>query len=867
MTCKWPSGAAHRVRILTAILMANFAPIALQGAQSAFAQGASTPAPGGFVEKTNSTNVRALLTPAQIQSLIPQRGAFVFPSPYNTQAARLTNSADCGGADCVNPVGYSYWRNINNSAGSDTLLAFIVLDRARGGAGPTLFSYNKLTGATTVVGPLFAAADPLSWATGEGWYFSATLPTTLYVNSGTRLMRYDVMSRQMQTVFDAAPQYGSDKYIWQIHSSNDDLVHSATLRSTATYEMLGCLAYREDTRQFSYFPKIGDLDECQIDKSGRWLVIKENVDGLYGEDNRIIDLQTGVEKVLLDQNGAAGHSDNGYGYMIYSDNWNSLPNALRVFEFGTDQLQAPLVYHNMDWTVAAPNHVSHANAKPGTPLGQQYACGSSANQTNANRANEIICFRLDTSMDVLIVAPVMTNLNASGGGSDIYSKLPKGNLDPTGQFFVWTSNMGGSRQDAFIVSVPSQLLLGAAAGDTTPPALSAVAATQVTSGGVTLTWMSSEASDSQVDYGPTTAYGTTTSLAPAMVASHAQALSGLASAALYHYRVRSRDAAGNLAVSGDFTFTTTAAAPPTSGPVAYWMLDETSGSLATDATTNGCTGTLLNGPLHVPGRIGPAVSFDGLNDTVSIPHTVALDAYPLSVTLWVKTTASSLSGIVNKYLPTSLSGYQVFTNNGNLCAWYFRDGSDYVWDGSGCTLATPGFNDGKWHHVAFIVDASGGRLFVDGALRASQPWIGTPGATGTTQALSLAQYPGTTAPYLAGSLDDVRIYNRALSASEVSSLFSAAPASDTTPPAITQVTAAKVRSTRAVVQWQTNEPGDTQVEYGPTTAYGSVTTLSTLLATSHRQSIAGLTPATTYHFRVRSRDAAGNLSVSSDFTF
>src|SRR6185503_2346229 len=201
-------------------------------------------------------------------------------------------------------------------------------------------------------------------------------------------------------------------------------------------EMLGCLAYREDTRQFSYFPRVGDLDECQIDKSGRWLVIKENVDGLNGEDNVIVDLQTGTQTILLDQNGAAGHSDNGYGYMVYADNWNSLPNAIRVFQFGANQFQAPLVHNNMDWSVAAPAHVSHANARPGTPLGQQFACGSGANRINSSRANEILCFRLDTSLDVLVVAPVMTNLNASGGGDD-YSKLPKGNIDPTGQYFVW----------------------------------------------------------------------------------------------------------------------------------------------------------------------------------------------------------------------------------------------------------------------------------------------------------------------------------------------------------------------------------------------------------------------------------------------
>src|SRR6185295_8507639 len=110
------------------------------------------------------------------------------------------------------------------------------------------------------------------------------------------------------------------------------------------------------------------------------------------------------------------------------------------------------------------------NARAGTPLGQQYACGSGANRVNSSRANEIICFRLDTSLDVLVVAPVMTNLDASGGGSEVYSKLPKGNLDPTGQYLIWTSNMGGSRQDAFVVKVPAQLLVSStSSGDATPP--------------------------------------------------------------------------------------------------------------------------------------------------------------------------------------------------------------------------------------------------------------------------------------------------------------------------------------------------------------------------------------------------------------
>jgi hypothetical protein len=115
----------------------------------------------------------------------------------------------------------------------------------------------------------------------------------------------------------------------------------------------------------------------------------------------------------------------------------------------------------MDWNVSAPDHASHENANPGVAPEQQYVCGSGANRTNTNRANEIICFPLDGSMRVLIVAPVMTDLNAAGGGDD-YSKLPKGNLDVTGQYFIWTSNMGGNRLDAFLVRVPSQVLTGQA---------------------------------------------------------------------------------------------------------------------------------------------------------------------------------------------------------------------------------------------------------------------------------------------------------------------------------------------------------------------------------------------------------------------
>ena len=90
---------------------------------------------------------------------------------------------------------------------------------------------------------------------------------------------------------------------------------------------------------------------------------------------------------------------------------------------------------------------------------------------------------------------------------------------------------------------------------------------------------------------------------------------------------------------------------------------------------------------------------------------------------------------------------------------------------------------------------------------------------------------------------------------------------DTTAPVVTGTTASAVTSSGASIAWTTNEPSDTQVEYGVTTAYGNSTTLNSSLVTAHTVTLSGLTPGTLYHFRVRSRDAAGNLAVSGDYTF
>ncbi len=448
----WNSRSA--VRLVCAVLT-FLTGSATVGARSGEAQ------TGGFVETAASTTYRAPLAAAEIAALLPSRGRFTFPAPYWTTGVRLTNATDCAGADCVNPVGYSYWRNINNHTGSDTMLIFLTLARERGGNGPTLFIYNKATGETRNAGTLFDESSRFSWATGEGWYFSATRPASLYMNDGPRLLRYDVVARTFETIFDVQQALGrSDVYIWQMHSSDDDRVHSATVKDSATYRALGCVAHSAGFGA-KFFTAIGEFDECQIDKSGRWLVIKDNIDGRYGEDNRIVDLQTGAEQVLYDEQGATGHSDLGYGYMVGEDNFATKPGAARLWRFGSDLTaagQGKLVYHLTSWDTGL-GHITHGNARPDVAIEQQIVCSSQATRQPVPRANEIVCYRLDGSLDVLVVAPNLTDLNATGGGSDDYSKLPKGNLDVTGEYFIWTSNAGGGRLDAFVVHVPRAKLV------------------------------------------------------------------------------------------------------------------------------------------------------------------------------------------------------------------------------------------------------------------------------------------------------------------------------------------------------------------------------------------------------------------------
>src|SRR6185503_13905436 len=91
---------------------------------------------------------------------------------------------------------------------------------------------------------------------------------------------------------------------------------------------------------------------------------------------------------------------------------------------------------------------------------------------------------------------------------------------------------------------------------------------------------------------------------------------------------------------------------------------------------------------------------------------------------------------------------------------------------------------------------------------------------------------------------------------------------DFTAPVISSVSSGTPGTTTATITWSTDEAATSQVEWGTTTYYGGgISSFDLTKVTSHSVMLTGLTTATTYHYRVKSRDAAGNYSVSSDATF
>ncbi|MBN1490956.1 MAG: family 10 glycosylhydrolase [Phycisphaerae bacterium] len=185
---------------------------------------------------------------------------------------------------------------------------------------------------------------------------------------------------------------------------------------------------------------------------------------------------------------------------------------------------------------------------------------------------------------VSITGPASRSMYVDGTGSYAFIDLPTG-------LYTITASKAGHPNAVATANVQIGVVTGnmyerdLILGGDAPPAISGVQASGVTNNAATITWTTNTEADSQVQYGLTTAYGSTTPLDPTEVTSHSVGLSGLSANTLYHYRVISSNAYGTT-TSGDYTFTT-------SGPPAISNVQ--SGNITADgATITWTTNTAAN---------------------------------------------------------------------------------------------------------------------------------------------------------------------------------------------------------------------------------------------------------------------------------
>ncbi len=164
---------------------------------------------------------------------------------------------------------------------------------------------------------------------------------------------------------------------------------------------------------------------------------------------------------------------------------------------------------------------------------------------------------------------------------------------------------------------------------------------------------------------------------------------------------------------------------------------------------------------------GTALAFDGSGVRVDIAHDPALNAFPLTLMAWVKTgqDTGAYPGIVTKYNGESELGYAIGLDHGRLTAWYYANGT-HLWD-SGEGSDGRFIANGQWHHVAYVVDETGGRIYLNGTLVNSHAWTGPPASVTVGEALRFGAYLGGTGLPWAGQLDEVSIWSRVLSAGEI----------------------------------------------------------------------------------------------------
>jgi hypothetical protein len=202
-------------------------------------------------------------------------------------------------------------------------------------------------------------------------------------------------------------------------------------------------------------------------------------------------------------------------------------------------------------------------------------------------------------------------------------------------------------------------------------------------------------------------------------------------------------------------------------PVGYWRLGESSGTTATDELGS-FNGTYNGSPtLGATGKIGgnTAVTFTAASSQSVTLASTSLRACEADCTYecWFKTTTGSNEGLLMEGASSSSNRYFALDHNGGFIRF------NYSTNGGGGTIAsaTSVYADGQWHHAAVTKSGTAITLYADGVQVASGTLSGTFDVAYNQPAFAAYRKAGVLSNYLSGTLDEVAIYTRALTAAEI----------------------------------------------------------------------------------------------------
>jgi fibronectin type 3 domain-containing protein len=328
-------------------------------------------------------------------------------------------------------------------------------------------------------------------------------------------------------------------------------------------------------------------------------------------------------------------------------------------------------------------------------------------------------------------------------------------------------------------------------------------------------------------------------------------------AGTYYYKVTAEDAAGNI---GPASAQATAAvsAPPAVGLVAAYGFDEGTGTTAADQSGSGNPGTVSNATWAgtAAGKFGNALSFNGSSSVVNIADSNSLDlTNAMTLEAWVRpSTLANWNTIIFKERP-GYYAYALYANTGS------NRPSGNIWNGGDRDVrGTAQVAVNTWTHLAATYDGSVLAIYINGVQSAT---LLTSGAIVTsTGALRIGDNT-IWDEHFSGLIDEVRVYNRALSLAEIQSDMNRPVTNpDTTPPtAPTNFTRTAGTATTITTTWT---PATDDVAVTEYRLYRNGVDAGT--STTPTFTFTGVPCSTSSTLEVEARDAAGNTSPRAVLT-